>query len=304
MNTYRSSKTPGVYIRHEAACPASDGSTSRCRCTPSYRAQKKGLGWSPTFKTKDQALEWKFSATVRAQEKKTQLDAPTFGTLAREWWAGVEGGSIGKRKGRKGDGYSETTLAGYRRSLQALLKEFADEPAIDLDEQRWQAWVDEKSRSGLSRSRIANHLAVVSAIYGWASRATRKLVPRNPTATVELPPNDEKPRERVATAEEAALLLDALPTGDRVPYALAFYAGLRRSEIARLEWRDVDLGQLSITVRRSKSEAGSGRVGAHRRAAEADPRRGASRRRPRLKPVGHVGQAGQSSAQGVALRRP
>jgi integrase len=123
-----------------------------------------------------------------------------------------------------------------------------------------QAWVDKQSRSGLSRSRIANHIAVVSAIYGWGSRATRGIVPRNPTLLVELPPNDEKPRERVATAEEAARLLAALHEDDRVPYALAFYAGLRRSEIHRLEWRDVDLKKLSLTVRRSKSEAGTGRV--------------------------------------------
>jgi integrase len=178
--------------------------------------------------------------------------------LAREWWAGVESGSIGRRKGRKGEGYSDTTLAGYRRSLfLTLLPEFEHEPAVELDERHWQAWVDRQSRAGLSRSRIANHLAVISAIYGWASRSTRRMVPRNPTITVELPPNDEQPRERVATAEEAAQLLNALPEDDRVPYALAFYAGLRRSEIYRLEWQDVDLDSLSITVRQSKSDAGT-----------------------------------------------
>ena len=85
-------------------------------------------------------------------------------------------------------------------------------------------------------------------------------MPRNPTVAVELPPNDEKPRERVHTADEAARLLDALPLDDRVPYALAFYAGLRRSGIQRLEWADVDLAGLSLTVQRSKSEGGTRRV--------------------------------------------
>src|SRR6185312_3973914 len=64
---------------------------------------------------------------------------------------------------------------------------------------------------------------------------------------------------RVATAEEAAQLLDALAPDDRVPYGLAFYAGLRRSEIHRLTWDDVDLDSLSLTVRRAKSEAGTDR---------------------------------------------
>ena len=40
---------------------------------------------------------------------------------------------------------------------------------------------------------------------------------------------------RVCTAEEAAQLLAELDPDDQVPYALAFYAGLRRAEIYRLE---------------------------------------------------------------------
>jgi integrase len=245
-----------VYVRHQNGCSASAG--SRCRCNPSYRAKRRDLGWSPTFRSREQAAEWKSSAAARAEQPaKAQV---TFGELARLWWAGVSTGAISKRRGRKGDGYSPTTLAGYQRSLfRTLLQAFESEDAGALDEERWQQWVDGLALDGLSRSRIANHLAVASAVYGWASRPTRRLVPRNPIVGVELPPNDEKPRERVATAAEAAELLNALPTDLRVPYALAFYAGLRRSEIHRLEWSDVDLQGRSLTVRRSKSDAGTGR---------------------------------------------
>lgn len=260
MADYRKTRTPGIYIRHEKACPAADVEGARCRCRPSYRARRRDLGWSPTFKSREAAAEWKTSATARAQHERESSSAITFGTLARGWWAGVESGAVGKRKGRRGDGYSETTLAGYERTLfKTLLPTFEDEPAARLDEARWQAWVDEQSKRGLSRSRIANLLAVASAVYGWGSRPTRRLVPHNPILAVELPPNDERPRERVATATEAAELLEALPPDVRVPYALAFYAGLRRSEIDRLEWQDIDLDNLAIVVRRAKSEAGTGR---------------------------------------------
>ena len=74
-----------------------------------------------------------------------------------------------------------------------------------------------------------------------------------------MPPVDEVPRERVATAEEAEALLDPLAPSDRVPFALAFYAGLRRSEMDRLQWQDVDLDQLWLIVRKSKSQAGTNR---------------------------------------------
>jgi integrase len=57
-------------------------------------------------------------------------------------------------------------------------------------------------------------------------------------------------------------LLAALEPEDRLPYAIAFYAGLRRGEIYRLEWDDVLEGDAIATrllVRRSKSEAGTQR---------------------------------------------
>lgn len=257
MPEWRRTRVPGVYVRHIRACPAFDKDDARCRCQPSYRARRRGYGWSPTFKSRDAAQEWKASAAARAS---VEADPDiTFGDLARKWWDGVEAGTIGKRRGR--GRYSTTTLAGYRRTLfGTLLPAFDLHKAADLDDRHWQEWVEDRARDNLTRSRIANQLAVVSAIYGWGANPTRRLVPRNPITAVELPPNDERPRERVATADEAAELLDALSADVRVPYALAFYAGLRRSEIHRLEWRDVDLENLSIRVQRSKTEAGTGRT--------------------------------------------
>jgi len=120
-------------------------------------------------------------------------------------------------------------------------EKFGGRAAAEIDDREWQTWVDRLSREGLSRSRIANHLAVARAIYGRASRPTRRLIERNPLVGIELPPNDEKPRTRVADAEEASALLAALSPRDAVPYALAFNVGLRRAEIQRLDWPEVEL---------------------------------------------------------------
>src|SRR3954467_11438920 len=106
------------------------------------------------------------------------------------------------------------------------------------------------------------HVSVASAIYAWAMTPSRRHAMKNPLRLVELPPNDEKPRLRVAFAPEAAQLLAAVDSRDAVPYAIAFYAGLRRSEIHRLEWPEVRAGdQIAsrLLVTRSKSEAGTER---------------------------------------------
>jgi integrase len=63
----------------------------------------------------------------------------------------------------------------------------------------------------------------------------------------------------VALLEEAERLLAALDPDDRVPYALAFYAGLRREEIHRLRWEDIEIDGYRLHVRKAKSAAGTDR---------------------------------------------
>ena len=130
-----------------------------------------------------------------------------------------------------------------------------------------------------------------------------------------MPANDGKPRERVATKEEAAMLVEAVAavevssalrwdsvleirsssdsaislarrfgvsdslvgkvrrrelyktcdscraqeSSDRAGWALAFYTGMRRSEIGRAEWSHVFWDADEVMVAASKSEAGEGR---------------------------------------------
>ena len=136
---------------------------------------------------------------------------------------------------------------------------FGDRVAGEIEDFDWQMFVDRCARRGLKRSTINNHLAVVNAIYSWASYPTRRLVPRNPARDVELPPGDETRRLRIADPAEAAQLIGALDPDDALAYAIAFYGGERRSELDRLEWPDVDLDAQLIHVRASKSEAGANR---------------------------------------------
>ncbi len=214
----------------------------------------------PSYRDINEALSWYAGAGNKAKPALQARAAagPTFKALTDEWWAGVEQGRIGKRRGKRG--YSSTTLQGYDRSLRHLLiPEFGPRPAAEIGAHEWQLFVDRLARAGLSRSRISNHLAVVRAIYAWACRPTRRLVPANPTIGVELPPVDEVKRDRAATAGEAEALLEVLSAEDRVPYGLAFYAGLRRGEMDCLQWSEVDLERLWLVVRKSKSDAGTGR---------------------------------------------
>jgi integrase len=265
---FRKSKTPSIYVAHELDCPAHGADGPRCRCDPSFRGRRRHpvTGkpiWSPTSKNRAEILTWLADAELAAEAAASEPHVGvSLETLGNQWLDGVEAGVIGRRRG-KGKPYSETTIASYRRSWNHVIKpEFGPMVADEISEVEWQMWVDQLSREGLSRSRIANHVAVISSIYTWALSPSRRFVTRNPMRMVELPPNDEKPRLRVALVPEAEQLLAALSPEDRVPYALACYSGLRRSEIHRLEWPEVlEDGKIAshVLVLRSKSEAGTQR---------------------------------------------
>src|SRR3954454_21283066 len=268
MANWRSTRTPSVYVAHARSCPAHADAEARCRCKPSWRGRRRDPvsgkpTWSKTMKDRGEVFVW-LGSVSKGADHLAELAArgPTFGSLGDEWLDGVERGRIGRRRGR-GQPYSETTIASMRRRWDNKVRpEFGDRFAGELTEMDWQRWIDQLARQGLSRSSIAQLISLASGIYAWAAAPSRRLVERNPLRLVELPPNDEKPRLPVAFAPEAPALLAALDPEDRVPYAIAFYAGLRRLEIHRLEWSEVlDGDQIAsrILVGRSKSEAGSQR---------------------------------------------
>ena len=274
MQTWRSTKRPGVYIAHQTKCPATADPAARCRCKPSYRGRRRHpvTGkpiWQKATKDRAEVLTWLADAELAAELAETEPHArASLDVLGDEWLDGVESGVIGRRRG-KGKPYSETTIANYRRSWQHVLRpEFGPMVAEEISEVEWQMWVDQFSREGLSRSRIANHVAVASSIYTWALSPSRRFVTRNPLRMVELPPNDEKPRLRVALVPEAEQLLAALEPEDRVPYALACYAGH-----APLGDRTGSNGRRSSTTARSPAMSSCC-------ARRARPARSAARRSP------------------------
>jgi integrase len=329
---YRKTRTTGLYVRHSRSCPAYDNEARRCRCEPSYRTRRRIDGkpqWSPVFKDRASAISWDgHEANAERAVRGSRLIGPTFGEVARDWWGLVEAGTYARRRGRSKK-LADTTVADYRGVLfggaaarmragdgaLALVERCGRRPIAALDDSYWQSIIDELVRDGKSHSRIATYLAVIRHIYAYARRPNLRVVTNDPTRELEMPANDGKVRERVATADEAAKLIEALPvsdsagalswesvteirassqsavalgrrfgvsdalvgkvrrgelyktpdgrrsreTGDRAGWGLAFYTGMRRSEIGRAQWEHVFWTADEIMVAQSKSDAGEGR---------------------------------------------
>jgi integrase len=86
------------------------------------------------------------------------------------------------------------------------------------------------------------------------------LIPRNPAASVK-PPQPRKKEIQPLDREQVSTLLNTV-SGDRLEalYVLAITAGLREGELLALRWEDVDLDSGKLQVRRTLSEARTGRI--------------------------------------------
>jgi integrase len=254
--------------RHSKGCASR--TNGKCDCNAGWEATvyiaRDDRKVRKTFPTAAAARSWRTHAAQSAQMG--ALRAPTSLTVrqaAQDWLQGAEGGVI---RNRSGDEYKPSVIRGYEEALRLRVlpaigaHKLADVAVPDVQDliDRWQA-------EGLSASAIRNTIVPLRVIYRRA--LARGIVAVNPTAGVELPAV-RGTRDRIASPDEAAQLLDALGSPERAIWATAMYAGLRRGELMALRWPDLDLAGGVIHVRRSwdpqageiapKSRAGIRRV--------------------------------------------
>jgi integrase len=241
--------TTGIRERHSRMCPSSSG--SKCVCSPSFEAsvfdRRSGKKIRKSFPTAAAAKAWRADASVGL--RRGTMRAGTSLKLedaAAAWLLGAQDGSI---RTRSGDAYKPSALRGYEQALRTrILPDLGPVKLAAIQRADVQDLADRLLAVGLDPSTIRNALMPLRAIFRRA--VARGDVAVNPTVGLELPAVRGK-RDRIATTDEAASLLAALPVEERALWATALYAGLRRGELMALEWERVDLQAGLIHVERS-----------------------------------------------------
>jgi integrase len=106
----------------------------------------------------------------------------------------------------------------------------------------------------LGASTIARDVSVLQAIFTTAKR--EELVESNPAERAERPKLPRRAWRILEPAEVARVSKAFADDQARVAFLTLVLTGLRRSELQRLRWRDVDLLGGVIRIRESKSEDG------------------------------------------------
>jgi integrase len=234
----------GVRQRHGRACTAK----SRCGCP--YEAfvysKRDGKKIRRTFASKAAAVAWRNDASTAVRKK--IMRAPTSITLEQAAQAWLVGASQGLIRTRSGDPYKPGALRSYEKALRLrVLPELGSVRLTEVARNDLQDIVDNLLAEGLNASTVAGTMLPVRAIYRRA--LSRGEVAINPTTGLEMPAA-RGGRDRIASPDECANLLEALPQRDRALWASAMYGGLRRGELMALRIEDVDLGAGLIHVRR------------------------------------------------------
>lgn len=239
----------GIEERHSKQCRSVSG--GKCSCRPSYRAHiwngRTNKRERKTFSSLAEAKTWRRDAAIAIESGTFQT--PSARTLREEADDWVNGARSGLIRNRSGHPYKPSALRGYERALRLrVLPRLGHLRFTDLRRRDIQELVDDMLADGANPATVTKTIDPLRAIYRRAER--RDMVTVNPTRALDIPSSRGR-RDRVATRDEAAALIEALPVDDRAVWATAFYAGLRRGELRALRCSDIDLERNAIRVRRT-----------------------------------------------------
>jgi integrase len=155
---------------------------------------------------------------------------------------------------RTADGMSPRYLGDLRWRLGRFALSFGEEMIAGISASRIDQWLRGLGVGAATRNTFRRRVA---ALFNFARR--RGYVTENPVADVERAKERETEIEILSVGQVARLLLSA--SSDMLPFwAIGAFAGLRRAEIERLTWSEIDFDAGVIEVKASKSKTASRRL--------------------------------------------
>ncbi len=175
--------------------------------------------------------------------------------VGEQWFAGVIAGTIRTPSGGR---YKPSTVRSYQSSFDLhIVPLLGGMKLARLRRGNVQTLIDRLTAT-LDDQTVHNAITPLRTICRYATQ--RDLIPINPCQNLEIPKaigrrfaksEGGKGRENIASRDEAAALIEALPSlQDRAIWATAFYAGLRRGELRGLYRSDIDLDANTIKIER------------------------------------------------------
>ena len=149
----------------------------------------------------------------------------------------------------------ERNLDDVRQRLHVFAKAFGDRKLADLNVEELATWLRDPAWG--ARSQI-HYRRRVSMLYDYGIKHHYCEV--NTAALLDNPETEDNEIECFSVEECGRILTHAQAAGCLPLVVLSLFAGLRRAEIVRLDWSNVSLAELTITVSSKAAKKRSRRV--------------------------------------------
>jgi integrase len=159
----------------------------------------------------------------------------------------------------------EKVSSRHRSALKNRLKRFIsyfdkDEPAGSVTTETAEKALASMRAGGLSAQTVKGVREAAHGLFSWARK--RKLVTKNPISDADVPKVVQGEVGVLTASQLKGLLRTALKTQPRALPALAVWAlcGVRRAEVNRLRFEDMDHGRKELRVSAAVGKKGRGKV--------------------------------------------
>jgi integrase len=150
---------------------------------------------------------------------------------------------------RRAAGLSKVYIGDLHSRLGRFAKSFGDRSVASITTKEIVAWLESLGVGPVTRNTFRRDVRTLFSFaieHGYCSE--------NPAASKATLAKEQNGKEVEVLSIDQAKKLLAVSSRDMIPYwAIGLFAGLRPSEIRKLDWSDVDLGDALITVRSSKT---------------------------------------------------
>ena len=150
------------------------------------------------------------------------------------------------------DRWSDSTRESTMSTVNMLVEEFGDRPIRDIDSHAIDGYLARRRDEGLSRASSNRYLAALKVIFKKAAEWGYLVV--NPADLVKMMPEQQK-KPNPYLDDELEQLLSCLQPRHRQIAEVYLQTGMRRGELMKLMWKDVDFGSRLITVRDPKNNS-------------------------------------------------
>jgi len=151
---------------------------------------------------------------------------------------------------KKADGASQPHLVDLRVRLNKFAEKFDGKPVATIRSAEIDDWLRSLPVSPVSRN---NYRRLVVLAFNFAVK--RGYAASNPAAQTDKA-REPKTKPGILKVDQARALLENASTEILPYFAIGLFAGLRRAEIERLDWSELDFdeGHIEVTAEKSKSK--------------------------------------------------